>query len=215
MSRINRLAAIFCLLCVETPGARSDEPHSRAMETIFSVSPADCVVSGYAAGLRPRRIVIVTTQDRQDRFKEQDLLADTLAKHLRLGQRFDVVVSRKRICRHELPMQRGAFDEHELLELSRTYHADAVLYCEVEEFSGYQPMQLQFSMLLVHIGEAVTLASATASLDLRRAQTNHEYALFARYECHPCESMYLYSPTLFIDYASAKLAQGVLNIWAR
>ncbi len=203
------LAIILCAWCGCGWG---EEPIELCLESLEI--PQQCLVSSHCAYLQPRRIVIVTTNNRQDRLPEQDLFSKSLAKHLRQGQRFDVVIRREKMCRDKLPMRRGVFDEQELLELSGASNADAVLFCELEQISAYEPMQLQMSMLLVHVGEAVSLVSATTTVDLRDPSTQQAYVTVAGQNCDPfAVETHLNSPSLFIDFAAGLCANGLLSIW--
>ena len=195
----------FCGLVL---GQVPTEPHADLSET------PQPLISRHCAYLQPRRVVIVTTDDRQDRLKEQQLFSATLEKHLRHGQRFDVVVARDRVCQRNLPMRRGRFDEHELLALSERYNADCVLYCELEQISAYEPMQLQTSILIVHVAEAVSLVAATSTIDLRDPKTRHGYLKFLQHRCRESTTdTTLHSPSQLIDYASSRLAGVILSVW--
>jgi hypothetical protein len=174
------------------------------------------LISHHCDYLKPRRIVIVTTNNRQDRLKEQDQFAESLSRHLRASHPFDCVLSRDKICASKLPMRQGRFDERQLLALSRDHNADAVLYCDLQQISAYEPMQLQASTLLVHVPEAIALVSATSTFDLRQQGTRGKYATFALQQCHdPVSDTYLSSPSLFIDYAASEVAAGLIAIWSR
>lgn len=220
---------MICLLLTYTFGCRAcqcQEPSciplpacvestASAGEPICITLPnALCSVSPHCSYLQPQRVLIVTTHNRQDRLKENDLLAKSLAKHLRDGAVFDVVISRDKICRDKLPMQSGAFDERKLLQLSAAYHIDTVLFCEIADISAYEPMSMQASLLLVHVPEAVALVSANVSIDLGDAATNGAFHASAGVGRDPLElETRSSSPTQLIDYASQSIARGLLSIW--
>ena len=213
MSTLNKIWLVL-ILGAWCGYGRCEDPTELCLESLEIPSP--CLVSSHCAYLQPRRIVIVTTNNRQDRLKEQDLFSKALAKHLRQGQRFDVVISREKMCRDKLPMRRGAFDEQRLLALSRAYNVDAVLFCELEQISAYEPMQLQMSMLLVDVGEAVSLASATTTVDQRPPGMHQAYVIFAGQDCDQFTTdTHLNSPSLLIDFAAGLCANGLLSIWSK
>ena len=211
MANFNMLAVVL-LLCGSLAGgdlAAATEPEGTVRQ-----APAQHLVSSHCDYLKPRRIVIVATHNRQDRLREQDRFVQSLAQHLRASQQFEVVISRDKVCLSKLPMRRGKFDERELLALSRNYHADAVLYCELPQMSAYEPMQLQTSTLLVHVSEAIALVSATSTFDLRQPGTRKKYAAFALRQCpDPVSDTHLSSPSEFIDFAASEVAGGLIAIW--
>ena len=171
------------------------------------------LVSRHCNALKPGRIVIVVANNRQGRMSEQDLFAEALAKHLRKCSQFSLVVSSEHICQNKLPMRRGVFDEAELLELSRTYQADTVLYCELSQLTAFQPMRFQMSVLMVNVGEAVALVSASCTFDLRDAKTYKAFTAFAGDESKPITEAFQHSPATFIDYASTRVARTLLSVW--
>ena len=156
--------------------------------------------------------MIITTANRQDRLKEQDRFANSLASQLRASSQYDVVVSRERVCIEKLPMRRGKFDEHDVLAASREYNADTVLYCDVQQISAYEPMRIQTSVLLISAYEAISLVSTTSTLDLKHSATRTRYDTFSQQHCET-STIHLNSPSQFIDFAASEFATGLKSIW--
>jgi hypothetical protein len=210
-SSILAMALLLCGALQSGHFAVADEPAGCSHQ-----ATPQHLISHHCDYLKPRRIVIVTTNNRQDRLKEQDRFAESLSRYLRASQPFDCVISRDKICASKLPMRQGKFDEWKLLALSRDHNADAVLYCDLQQISAYEPMHLQASTLLVHVPQAIALVSATSTFDLRQPGTRRNYAAFALQQCHhPVSDTYLSSPSLFIDYAASEVAAGLIAIWSR
>lgn len=212
MIKLNSFVVAFVLLtgvlCARS--ARPAEPAYAPEST-----PTQQLVSSHCSYLRPRRIVIVMTENRQDRLQEQDRFAQSLAVQLRANHQFEVVIGRERVCLNKLPMRRGKFDEHDVLAVSREYNADTVLYCDLHHVAAYAPMRLQASMLLVNAGEAISLVSRTSTFDLSNVATLQQYANFAYQQCaESVANAHLYSPTQFIDFAAGEFALGLTTIWS-
>jgi hypothetical protein len=207
-----RLTVLALVACVFALRGTAHEPVDECL--IWDALPSTHHVSPYCSTLTPRRIVIVTCVDRQDRLKEQQQLAESLATHVAGNRKFSVVVCKTPMCRDHLPMHSGTFDELQLLRLSKKYHADCVLYCDVERIDAYQPMQADLSMLLVHVGEAVALVSAKSSYDLRDPDALKAYRQYINAD-NPESALSVdqHTPRQFIDFAANHLANGILSLW--
>lgn len=173
------------------------------------------LVSKYSVNLKPRRIVIVTTNNRQDRLREQDMFAKALSAKLRkCGLQFETVISPDKVCRDKLPTRRGRFDEVELVALSHNYNADAVLYCELEIISAYNPMQMETSLLLVNVGEAIAIVSANHEFDLNRPDTYEAYSNFALQSPDHSQNL-MNSPSKLINYAASTVVDSLASVWKK
>ena len=184
-------------------------------EVCETLTPDLLAVSEHCNYLKPRRIVIVTAKNREDRLDEQSLLAELLAKHL--AGPFSTVVSRESVCADDLPMRKGVFDERELVQLKRAYQADAVLYCEIQRLVAYEPMQLEASLLLVDINQAVSLLSLHTKFDVRQIATRLSYANFATPTGQPSvlSETHVHSPSTFIEFAALQLSQQMCAAWGQ
>ncbi len=173
-------------------------------------------ISKYATALHPRRIVVLTAPNRQDRLKEHDLYAEAIATHLRSSRLCDVVLSNDRICAEQMPMRTGQFDERELLKIGRRYNADCVLYCLINSISAYDPMQMNASFLLISIDEAVALCSGTTNIDLRAPGAYHAYANAVLQSSDSFSiAVHPHMPSRMLDWAGFQVAQGISGIWLR
>jgi hypothetical protein len=205
-------AAMGLVACLCSQPIAGHEPIEECL--VWDSLPSTHHVSPYCSTLTPRRIVVVTSADRQDRFKEQQQLAKSLAKHVSSNRKFNVIVAKTPMCHDHLPMQAGTFDELYLVRLSKKYHADCVLFCDVERIDAYRPMKAELSMLLVHIGEAVSLVSAKSSYDLSDPGTLKAYRRYHGNE-NPDSVLNVdhHTPARFIDFAANHLANGILSLW--
>lgn len=183
--------------------------------TPVPIVPSAITVSTHSPRLKPRRIVVVSTHNLADRLREQDSFANSLAAQLKQCGPFDVVLAKDKLCREQLPMRRGVFDEGDLVELSRRYAADTVLYCEVDLQSAYAPMQLQANILMVNMSEAVALISLQLHLDARQPNVELDYTRHAQSASSwNGNENHLYSPSLFLQYAASRVAFGVSGVWS-
>ncbi len=176
--------------------------------------PSTHLVSRYCELLKPRRIVVVTTKNRQDNLKEQDLFATSLAVALNRCGTFDVVVGTERVTRNQSPLRTGTFDDYVLLKLAQKHGADCVLYCEIDPFCVYDPMQAGVSMLLIHAGEAVSLVMAKDFYDLRNEKLRKaSQAKVNQADSSPALNVAAHSPSDFIDFAANRFSVGILSVW--
>ena len=180
----------------------------------FSARSPNLTISHHCAHLKPRRIVIVTAKNREDRLDEQDQYARSLAQSLaKCG--FSVVVSPDHLCADELPMQRGHFSEAHLVRLNRKYRADAVIYCHLRQLVSFEPMSVEGSLVMVHIDQAVALLSLRAVHDLRDMPISQAYEHFSK-ASQPEDafgSNYQHSPTQFINFVAHQNVQQMLKAW--
>ena len=213
MQQFNYRIALACITClVAFTGARAQE-HSGPC-VIWDALPSTHHVSRHCETLTPRRIVIVTSQNRQDRLREQDIFASSLATHLSRSGKFEVVVGDTPIRRDNLPMRSGTFDEHHLLRLAKKYGVDSVLYCDVQQISGYDPMQADVAMLLVDVNDSVALVSAKSSYDLRDAIVASAYQRYSRAcAAHSVLDVNRHTPKQFLDFVANHFAGAVLSVW--
>lgn len=180
------------------------------------VLPTKLRISAHSEELRPRRIVIVTTHDLQDRLKEQRAFAEALASHLARSTLFDVVVARDPICREQLPLRSGLFDEQKLVELSHAYTADTVLYCEADFRSPYAPMQFEAQVLMVNVAQAIAIVALNGEFNLENPEVRRDFSLFADPSVRPTgDSSHLNSPSRFINYAGSRIALSIESVWSR
>ncbi|MEM8736437.1 MAG: hypothetical protein AAGG44_19565 [Planctomycetota bacterium] len=171
-------------------------------------------ISPHLWTLAPKRLLIVTPQCRQDRLREHDTYARSLASYLRANGRFDVVVSQEYICENKIPMRSGRFDERDLLRYAQRYNVDTVLFCELPQLSAYEPMNLNATFAIVSIEEAIALVSGSGYFDLRHPAIYQDYANFSMQtsDMHS-PATHPHSPSRFIDYCASKASEGLLALW--
>ena len=202
------VAVMGCAECAH--GAECDEisgpnlPQSDKQELIRT--------SSLVGQFKPDRILIITTLDRQDRLKEQAVLARELASHLRSKAGFDAVVCHDRMCEDLNPMRTGRFDERKLVDLGQTYSVDSVLYCTVRSIDAYRPMKLEIQFLLVNVDQSVAIASGTQHFDLSNVAT--EGLFLQSLNADPdIGTMLSNSPTRMIGFGASRLAVNLAALW--
>ncbi|MEL6108256.1 MAG: hypothetical protein AAFU85_19695 [Planctomycetota bacterium] len=192
-----------------TSAVRSEPP-------VCHVAPAaqtQLRVSRHVGQLLPRRILIVTGKNLQDRLREQTLFAEALADHLRRSA-FQVIVSQDCLCKHRWPLSLGRFDEREVLRAAKEHRADTILYAEVSSIEAYDPMRVQGSILLVNVDEAVSVLSETSTVDLQRGAAKRAFLAFARgAEQDSFGETFLHSPAKLIDFTAREMARTLLQTW--
>ncbi|MEO1526922.1 MAG: hypothetical protein AAFX06_15905 [Planctomycetota bacterium] len=170
-------------------------------------------VSRYARDLVPRRVLIVTGKNHQDRLPEQTMFAESLADHLRRSS-FPVIVSRDCICEHHSPLRLGKFDEREVLRLAKQHQADTILYAEVPSIDGYAPMRVQGSVLMVNAGEAISVLSVISTVDLKRISAKTHYLAFARQGQEASfEETFLHEPATLINFTAREVCRALMQTW--
>lgn len=162
--------------------------------------------------LRPNRILIVRSLDREDRLKEQQVLVERLANHLRRESLFDIVECKDCICDASNPIRTALFDERKLLHYANTYGVDSVLYCTVQSIDAYRPMNVELQFVLISIDQSVAVASGTLSFDLADPITEQIFINTFNYGdlfATAAQS----SPSRLIDFAAAHLAAELKSLW--
>lgn len=189
---------------------------ARSGPPVCHVAPAaqtQLRVSQYAGDLLPRRILIVTGKNLQDRLREQSLFAESLADHLRRSA-FEVIVSRECLCQHRWPLTLGRFEERDILHAAKQHRADTILYAEVTSIDAYDPMRVQASILLVNVDEAVSVLSQTSTLDLQRSAAKQQFLAFVRgAQDGSFGETFLHSPAKLIDFTAREMARTLLQTW--
>lgn len=170
--------------------------------------------SKHCETFRPRRVVIVTPRNRQDRLLDQDLFGQSLATHLSAIGLFDTVVSQEHICEEFLPQRKGVFDERRVLEYAKEHHADAILFCDVNIISGYAPMHIRPSVVLVHASQCVALLDARMSLSTSDTIVHQQYAQYVSAHCRDARTeLYRHTPRFFIDFGAKQIADLIATAW--
>lgn len=168
--------------------------------------------SPLAQQYKPKRILVVTTLDRQDRLKEQATLVRRITSELRLKGGVDTVESTDRMCEDFFPIRTGTFDEHRLVDLGKKYRVDSILYCNVESIDAYRPMRMEVQFLLVNVEESVALVSGSRLYDLGDANTLKQFFEFMNADPDVGQTLPS-SPTRLIDFGASRLAGDLTSLW--
>ena len=220
MAELVRIAAFTCAMTAAvtalelTASNRSASAQEVVTETIceLELSQQPIRLSPLYGRLRPNRILIVRSLDRQDRLKEQQVLADRLANHLRRASVFDVVECKNCVCDATNPIRTAMFDERRLLHYAGTYGVDSVLYCTVQSIDAYRPMRVELQFVLINIDQSVAVASGSLSFDLADPITEQIYINTFNYgDPHAIAAQS--SPSRLIDFAAAQLAGELKSLW--
>lgn len=209
-----RIAALTCiaLIVLHTPDPSVAEEVVAETLCELELPQQPIRVSPLLAQLQPNRILIVRDYDRQDRLKEQQVLADRLATHLRRDSLFDVVECKRCVCDRSSPLRTGRFDERQLLEYANTFGVDSVLYCTVQSIDAYRPMKIEIQFLLININQSVAVASGSLTFDLSDPITEQIYLnqnpIAASHMTSP-----LSSPSRLIDFAASQFAEQFKSLW--
>lgn len=207
------LPAVIALLTLTTllPGCRLfHRPEIETVEVFFTNQPVDYFVSPWYYRMPPARIVLMVPQCRNNNFELQTRFAESLARNLKQVGLFDIVVEHGPCQIASESIRLGNFDTLELLRITRRHQADGILFCEVDSFSGYDPLHLGCSLTLVDTRESIVTLHASGHWDtrlenVRRAFTQHVC------DVHHCKqhaaAAYLQSPTELFDFITRDLAE--------
>lgn len=169
-------------------------------------TPSNAFVSPLYQRLRPHRVAVVTPPNRMNEFYEQDAFAEAFVVALRKYGVFEAVIG------HEVPcnlnaIQSGNFDEQQLVSLAREYNVDAILYCDVINFSAYDPLRASVALSIVDARESVVLFCSDGSWNTRESETRNGYEWYLRETGEEYSvSSRLESPSEFMGYVADSTA---------
>lgn len=120
-----------------------------------------------------QRVVLMPLANQTAYPKVADEMQSNLAAELQRAGRFDMVVA----TREDLSVKArdifssGRFDEIELLRVAREYQAQAVLFGQVTQYHPYNPPRVGLSLVMIHPGEGIAIASSEGLWDARETET--------------------------------------------
>lgn len=163
-------------------------------------TPANAFVSTHYGKLKPRRVVIISPNNRMQLFPEQTKFAEALSFALKKKGVMETVVGKPCACDiHSI--QAGRFSEDQLVQLAERYNADAVLYCDVVDFSAYAPLSASISLSLIDARESVVLLSTDGAWDLRNPDDANQFRmLLSQYGDEAEIAMRFDSPSEFMTF---------------
>lgn len=131
----------------------------------------------------PRRVLVLPADAQLQPVAVQRQFAEQLAVQLRAAQLFEVVTAPVPAnCRCDMDsILRGQFDEYRLLELTRQYNADALMFTRVNGIRAYSPIELSVTVALVDRNEAIVLASADGNWSQQDPQTAESWRSWLQY----------------------------------
>ena len=172
-------------------------------------TPSNAFVSQLYSRLRPHRVVIVTPSNRMHEFHEQDEFALALVAGLRKHGVFEAVAGAEVPCNLNA-IQSGNFDEQQLVNLANQYNVDAVIYCDVSQFSAYDPLQASVALSIVDARESVVLFCSDGVWNTREPETRSgfEMFLYQNGDDYSVETR-LDSPSEFMSYVADSTARFI------
>jgi len=166
-------------------------------------------------GHRIRRVIALPFRDDTDYPGLSDGIQSGFVDALNNRQAFEVVSLGREVLTdsdEELWFRTGRVRKDTIITLSRTYHADAVLYGTVTRYRAYEPMAVGLRISLVSSGAGDPVWEANALFDTADARIvrdvhnwwNREAADIGQLENWRTVLM---SPTLFITYACTRVVE--------
>lgn len=170
-------------------------------------TPSNAFVSPLYSRLRPHRVAIITPSNRMHEFHEQDKFAHALKVGLRKHGVFEAIVGAEVPCNLNA-IQSGNFDEQQLVALANQYNVDAILYCDVNHFSAYDPLQASVALSIVDARESVVLFCSDGVWNTREPGTRGGFESFLYQNGDEYSvDMRLDSPTEFMSYVADSTAR--------
>ncbi len=180
----------------------------------WTEQPANHFVSPYFNQLQAHKIVIVVRDDRENSYQLQTRFGEHLRSSLSQKGLFEVAAV---IGHCEIAPDGQSLDEmHEskLLELSRRYGTDGILFCDVDSFSAFEPLKMACSLTFFDTRESIVTLHTQGVWDSTSQRTRKS---FTQYICrkHKCRAanvgIYLKSPAEYLDFVATDLSCFLLH----
>jgi hypothetical protein len=166
-----------------------------------------------------QRILILPFGNRSPDARIPEQVRTALTAELQQAGRFEIVVAPldEPATGAKEVFDRGQFDEAEILQLSRRFQVQGILYGLVTDYRSYAPPMLGISLLLISPGEAVVVASVDGLWDARDQTT---VALAADYyhstQTFPLSLLgsdrVIESPDIFRRFVCRQVAQSLATV---
>jgi len=162
-----------------------------------------------------RRVLVPPFQDLTGHPGEVARIRDSMVDALARRGRFELVPVQAHELRDEIPasvFEAGAVPRRALLAAARRYRADAVLFGAVTRYRPYEPLlvALQVELVTADDGRSDWSASGTfdaATQDVVADVRNYHDVTLAATSSLEGWRLLLLSPSRFVDYACARLAE--------
>lgn len=211
-----RIVIFFCTIAilivfVGCQFVSENESHLPAPVVTELRSPANVLVSRYYHSFRPKRIVIVVNEH-GSHAREQKDFAHFLANSLIATGCVDAVVASSTDCNLK-HIRQGRFDLQQLVDLSWEYSADAVMYCDLADYSPYPALRASVSLTVVDAHESVALLAMNGVWDLRENSTRFNFTSFLAqgandgFHLRAMEN----SPTEFLNYVASDIGNCIAH----
>ena len=204
------IVLLLVALCTCTLGCQIFQKKTVLEAPAVTGQPVDYYLSPEFPRLRPSRIVLMIPKMRNNSYEVQTKFADALHRQLNEKGVFEVIL-KTGYCDIELDsIRRGTFDERHLLNITREFTADGIMFCEVSSFSAYEPLQLGCSLTFVDMRESIVTLHTNGFWNTNET---HVAKKFLQDVCkiHRCKqyaaNVYLRSPTEFMDFVARDLTE--------
>ncbi len=204
---------LWCGVCLSMTGCQLLQQKPVVVEELVATGqPVDYFLSPYFFQLRPSRVVMLIPKMRNNSFEVQTKFADAVHRQLTEKGIFEVVV-KAGFCDVDMDAIRsGTFDERQLLDIARRYTADGILFCEVTNFSAYEPLQLGSALTFVDMRESIVTLHTNGFWNTDDANVARKF-LQDVCRIHRCKKyaagVYLKSPSEFMSFVARDLTQFV------
>lgn len=147
--------------------------HDRPAESLSAAAPFQQYLDPRVDWSSIQRVVLMPMSNQTAYPKVSEEMQTNLAAELQRAGRFDIVVATREDsgARARDIFTNGQFDEVELLRVAREYQAQAVLFGQVTQYHPYNPPRIGLSLLMVHPGEGVVIATSDGLWDARESGT--------------------------------------------
>ncbi|HMO13186.1 MAG TPA: hypothetical protein PKD64_01780 [Pirellulaceae bacterium] len=144
-------------------------------------------VSPHLHQLMPKRVLIVPTGTESGQFHSPALFADAMAGAMRAAGIAEIVFPPQINCQMSVDnILSGQFDEHDIIELSRAWHCDAVLFVRVNQLRAFAPLSASVTAALVDATESVVIFAIDGNWDVADPDIKPSYERFVKLSSIEC-----------------------------
>ena len=191
--------------------------HDRSAEPMTAVAPFQQYLDPRVDWSTVQRVVLMPMANQTAYPKIADEMQSNLAAELQRAGRFDIVVATREDpgAKARDVFANGRFDEVELLRVAREYQAQAVLFGQVTQYHPYSPPRVGLSLLMIHPGEGIAIASTEGLWDARETETATQAKQLYSQSLNWPQSMLghdrvLESPDVFQRFVSYQIASSLM-----
>ncbi len=199
------LAPLFVTGCQNTPTIPAPPPFTQYTNNEFDWN-------------RVQRVLVMPLANRSQYPRVAESLQQALVTELQRTGRFETVAAPFDVQGPKAAdvFATGRFDEVEVLNLSRRFQAQAIVFGRITQFHPYEPPRLGMSLMMVSPAEASVIASIDGMWDARDIPTRERgESYFDRTQTWP-HSMFekdlvRSSPRVFQRFVAYQVAKSIAN----